>query len=219
MATIGCNEFLDQLEPWMEGERHPDAQAHVRNCPRCRNVAADLDLIHVAAHELALTDPEPPARVWNSLRAQLQQEGLIREGRSVQSHWWNGWFTAMPRPALAGAYLALLIAVGFAASGPINHRMNKARWLEGTQMSTTALGAQLNTAEQKTVFSSLPDSNPVVTASLHSNLAIVDKYISLCEKSVSEEPENEVARDYLFDAYQQKADLLAQINERGGTIQ
>jgi hypothetical protein len=37
----------------------------------------------------------------------------------------------------------------------------------------------------------------------------------LCEKSVHEEPENEVARDYLYEAYQQKADLLAQLNERG----
>ena len=43
---------------------------------------------------------------------------------------------------------------------------------------------------------------------MHQNLAIVDNYIALCEKSVSEEPENEVARDYLYEAYQQKADLL-----------
>jgi hypothetical protein len=37
----------------------------------------------------------------------------------------------------------------------------------------------------------------------------------LCEKSVREDPEDEVARDYLYDAYHQKADLLAQISERG----
>ena len=59
------------------------------------------------------------------------------------------------------------------------------------------------------------ESNPVVTASLHDNLAIVDNYIALCEKSVREEPENEVARDFLYDAYEQKADLLAQMTERG----
>ena len=54
-----------------------------------------------------------------------------------------------------------------------------------------------------------------MTASLHDNLAIVDNYIALCEKSVSEDPENEVARDYLYEAYEQKADLLAQMTERG----
>ena len=47
------------------------------------------------------------------------------------------------------------------------------------------------------------------------NLAIVDNNIALCEKSVREEPENEIARDYLYEAYQQKADLLAQMTERG----
>jgi len=59
------------------------------------------------------------------------------------------------------------------------------------------------------------NSDPVVTASLQKNLAIVDNYIALCEKSVQEEPENEIARDYLYGAYQQKADLLAQMTERG----
>jgi hypothetical protein len=46
-------------------------------------------------------------------------------------------------------------------------------------------------------------------------LAIVDNYIALCEKSVREDPENEIARDYLYEAYEQKADLLAQMTERG----
>ena len=54
-----------------------------------------------------------------------------------------------------------------------------------------------------------------MTASLHKNLAIVDNYIALCEKSVREEPGNEIARDYLYGAYQQKADLLAQMTENG----
>jgi len=58
-------------------------------------------------------------------------------------------------------------------------------------------------------------SNPVVSAALHKNLAIVDNYITLCEKTVRDDPESEIARDYLYNAYQQKADLLAQMNERG----
>jgi hypothetical protein len=76
-----------------------------------------------------------------------------------------------------------------------------------------ALSAQLMSAE-KASFSSSPASETPVTASLHQNLEIVDNYISLCENSVREEPENELAREYLYEAYQQKADLLAQLNER-----
>ena len=50
---------------------------------------------------------------------------------------------------------------------------------------------------------------------MHQNLAIVDHYIDLCEKSVREEPDNDVAREYLYQAYQQKADLLAVMTEHG----
>ena len=124
----------------------------------------------------------------------------------------------MPRPVLAGGYLAALVAVAFALSGPVNKRVNEARWLKGTQISTSPLSAQLDFAEQNS-NSYVTRSNPDVAASLHQNLAIVDNYIALCEKSVSEEPQNEVARDYLYEAYQQKADLLTQMTERGENVQ
>jgi hypothetical protein len=110
------------------------------------------------------------------------------------------------------------VALGFALSGPLNRQTNEARWLEGTQVATSPLSAKLNIVEQTTIPSSR-DLNPAVTASLRQNLAIVDNYILLCEKSVQEEPQNEVARDYLYEAYQQKADLLAQIGERGENVQ
>ena len=86
--------------------------------------------------------------------------------------------------------------------------------MSGTRDTTGALSAELQTAERDSV-SAMSVSDPVVTASLHDNLAIVDNYISLCEKSVREDPENEIARDYLYEAYEQKADLLAQMTERG----
>jgi hypothetical protein len=218
MATITCKAFLNHLPLWMEGSPHPDAQAHLSDCPICRNVIDDLNAIHTEARSWSAEETEAPPRVWASLRAQLEQEGLIRDNRNVQlelSHprWFSGWFAGLPRPVLAGAYLVLLIAVAFGLSRPINKRANEARWLEGTQDSTLPLSAQL-TAEQHS-FASFNDSNPVVTASLNKNLAIVDNYIALCEKSVQEEPQNEVARDYLYEAYQQKADLLAQMTEHG----
>jgi hypothetical protein len=218
MAPITCKAFLKHLPLRMEGSPQPDADAHLRNCPSCRNVADDLDAIHSVARSWNAEEAEPPARVWTSLRLQLEQEGLIRDDLRVEPELarprgFSGWFAGLPRPALAGAYLVLLIAVAFGLSRPINKRVNEARWLEGTQDSTLPLNAQL-TAEQVS-FASFNDSNPVVAASLNKNLAIVDNYIALCEKSVQEEPQNEVARDYLYEAYQQKADLLAQMTERG----
>jgi hypothetical protein len=213
MGTIGCKEFRNQLEPWLEGERHPDARGHLRDCPNCRSLVGDLQAIYTATREWAAIEPEPPVRVWTGLRAQLEKEGLIRDGRRVRPRWFEGIFSTWPRIALAGAYLAVVIAVAFGLSGPIKKRMNDSQWLAGAQITIRPLNAQFDPVEQKTI-SPLHDSNPVVTASLHKNLAIVDNYIALCEKSVREEPQNEMARDYLYEAYQQKADLLSQMSER-----
>ena len=44
---------------------------------------------------------------------------------------------------------------------------------------------------------------------------MVDNAISICEKTMREEPQNEIAREYLYGAYQQKAELLASMTERG----
>jgi hypothetical protein len=228
MATITCREFLSYLEPWMEGERPPDAHAHVRTCSHCSSIINDLEMIHSEARSWSVSEQDAPERVWISLRAQLEQEGLIQEtipasedraqAAAPRTGWFAGLFPRLPRPVLAGAYLAALVAVAFALSGPVNKRVNEARWLKGTQISTSPLSAQLNFAEQNS-NSYVTRSNPVVAASLHQNLAIVDNYIALCEKSVSEDPQNEVARDYLFEAYQQKADLLTQLTERGENVQ
>jgi hypothetical protein len=235
MATTRCRQFMESIEEWLEGERPADLRSHVRDCPNCMSFAQDLEKIRSEARSWRASETDAPERVWVALRLRLEQEGLIHDGSPVQQDrqsqrvfavkdegsgrgWLGGLFRGLPRPVLAGAYLAALVAIAFALSGPVNKRVNEARWLEGTRIATSPLSAQLNTAEQSSI-SSLTDSNPDVTASLHQNLAIVDNYIALCEKSVNEEPQNEVARDYLYAAYQQKADLLARMNERGDTIQ
>jgi hypothetical protein len=218
MSTSGCSEFLNQLEAWMEGERPSAAREHARACASCRGLVDDLDAIRHSAHASMGAEVEPPARLWIALRAQLEEEGLIRHGQSGWTErmrrWIGGVFDAVPRPALAGAYLVALIAVSFAMTGPVKKHINGNRWISGTQSSTGPLSAQLDTAVRDSI-SSFANADPVVTASLQDNLAIVDNYIALCEKSVHEEPENEIARDFLYDAYEQKANLLAQMTERG----
>jgi len=218
MASMGCTEFLNQIELWFEGARSTEARAHIRDCQNCRGVIDDLDAIQQTAGAWGKIDSEPPAHVWTSLRAQLEQEGLIHGRRHSWIEgvgtWLEDLLRPISRPALAGAYLAALIIVAGILIAPNSKQSDEARWLDGTQISIKPLTTELDLAEQDTI-STLANYNPVVTASLHKNLAIVDNYIALCEKSVHDDPENELARDYLYQAYQQKADLLAQISDRG----
>jgi hypothetical protein len=223
MGAMGCNEFHNQLEEWMQDERSQAARAHLASCVRCRALVADLDAIQQRAHAWGADEVAPPESVWVSLRAQLEAEGIIRgdtagevalEAAKPRPGWFAGILDAVPRPVLAGAYLAALIGASIALTGQSTRQLDEARWMNGTQDTTGALSADLQNAERDTV-SAMNQSDPVVTASLHDNLAIVDNYIALCEKSVREDPENEIARDYLYEAYEQKADLLAQMTERG----
>src|ERR1700721_1862098 len=101
MATITCREFQAYLEPWMEGERPQDVQAHLRTCPHCSSVVSDLELIHTEASSWNAAEQDAPERVWTSLRAQLEQEGLINEaipasaGRAPAAPARTGWFAGL----------------------------------------------------------------------------------------------------------------------------
>lgn len=217
MGTIDCSQFLNEMDSWMEGEPSANAEAHLRTCSDCRGLVEDVIAIHQTAPSLGIDD-RPADRLWLSLRAQLEAEGIIHAPRtgwtSTVKHWLDGAFNTVPRPAFAGAYLVALVALGIAMGGPTQKRVDENRWFNGTEVSTQPLSAQLDSAERDTL-SEMSSSNPVIAASLQKNLAIVDNYIALCEKSVQEEPENEIARDYLYDAYQQKANLLAQMTDHG----
>ncbi len=217
MPAMHCSEFLEFLEPWMDGERRPDAEAHLHACPRCQGLVGDLEAIHAAGRRLAEVEAEPPARVWTALRAQMEEEGILHRRSWNES--WSDLFAklvpAMPRLVVAGAgLLAFLVAAGLLLTSQRFFRTNDSRWFDHMQATTVPLHDALGNAEEHTV-SAISDSNPAVSSSLHQNLVIVDKYIRLCEKSVREEPQNEVARDYLYDAYQQKAELLNDMSERG----
>ncbi len=218
MSAMDCSEFVNHIDRWIEGQEVPGARDHSRSCPHCRALAEDLGTIRLSAATLSEADPDPSPRVWAAIRAQLEQEGLITTGVVHPAARSTGWlasiFSFVPRPALATAYVGALVVAGFALSGPVHMRGTQDRWLESTQSSTAPLNAELAVAEQSAV-ASMASFSPDVNSDLRRSLAIVDNDIALCEKGVQENPESEIARDYLYSAYQQKADLLAQISERG----
>ncbi|MGH9828498.1 MAG: hypothetical protein ACREDR_35190 [Blastocatellia bacterium] len=213
---MNCEKFWELSEQWMDGERHPEAVSHASACGRCGMLIADLESIHKAGAALVVGEEEPPTRMWLAIRAQLEKERLIRPRRTG----WQERFAAFGafRPALAGAYLSLVIAgsvmLGWQAN--TNHRLqDQAAWLSHTQAAMAPVEAGLMTAETTSV-PAMKTQNPDVTATLNQNLAIVDNMISMCEKSVREDPQNEMTRDYLYTAYQQKADLLATMADSEG---
>jgi hypothetical protein len=212
MAPMRCDDFWQLSGEWMDGQRNPAAASHMAGCARCRALIADLEMIRNSG--ALLPEVEPASQVWTAIRSQLEKEGLIRTPSLRPSAGWWTRFGAF-RPALAGAYLSLVI-IGATVLGvqmrTTNRSDQEAVWLQRAQTTMTPVAAELSTAETKTVPALQAQGNDV-TATLNHNLAIVDNMISMCEKSVREDPQNEMTRDYLYTAYQQKADLLATMAE------
>ncbi|MGH9816508.1 MAG: hypothetical protein ACRD6I_10565, partial [Candidatus Acidiferrales bacterium] len=112
------------------------------------------------------------------------------------------------RPALAAAYLAAILIVAGVISVRVAPPEPDDLWAGVVVSVPQAVQADGNDPQ-------VSQRNPVVTASYRNSLEIIDNFIRMCEKTVREHPNNEVAREYLYDAYQQKAELLAMTMERG----
>src|SRR5258708_34985922 len=79
------------------------ARAHVATCSDCQEFVADLASIVFLANELP-AEVDPPARLWNSLRAQLEVEGIIKApvvpAGGESSSWWHGFGGLFRIPAM-----------------------------------------------------------------------------------------------------------------------
>jgi len=205
MTPMQCREFYEYAEQWMEGESRADAAAHLEVCPHCRGLVGELRAIQRAAQELE-AEAVPPARVWPALRAQLESEGLIALEAPTSSI--AGLFRGLYRPALAGAYLSVLLAAAWLLNQPVAQ-------VSSAPPEISSLQAQVARGGRAVV--PLHDLHPVAAASYRENLQIVDNVIQECETRVRREPQDEIAREYLYGAYRQKAELLNAMWERGAT--
>jgi hypothetical protein len=201
------------------------AQAHVAACSHCQEFVADLAAIVSAAHELP-GELEPPARLWVSLRAQLELEGIIKAPSVAAaperpSWWWQGFGDLFRSRALATATVGLLIV----AAGVLQLRQPPNESLEAArsagpvtwQMQFTQTAKVLNEQEIDLRNMQLASTSPV-DDSFRQNLEQVDSFIADCERHLKTEPQDELALEYLSNAYQQKAELLSAMMDREGSI-
>jgi hypothetical protein len=222
-----CNELGQILEQQADGPLPELATAHINGCKACRALTSDLAAIHAVAMELGAEEIAPPEHLWITLRNQLEAEGIIRDSSSAPESMGCGWWFALQRPALAGAFLSLVLA----AAGMISTMGNPARTaghltvapqLELQQVSLTVPSAENVFKEELLTVGNenIPGfqaHDAAVSDSIRRNLNIVDNFIAMCEKDVREQPENEMAREYLYGAYEQKAELLSTAMDRSTT--
>ena len=226
MINMQCEQFERILEQQDDGALPKPALAHLESCQACRTLSADFGLIHEMALQLGSEGIAPPERVWISLRNQLEAEGLFHGSAAaprIASDANHGWWAVFQRPAFAGAFLGLVVA----AASTVGYLSNSAQTTVQSQLTPRQEISSVPAADsvfKEEVLTVGIDSIPglqrqdtAVTASIRRNLQIVDNFIAICEKSVREQPDNQMAREYLYGAYQQKAELLATATNRSMT--
>jgi hypothetical protein len=222
-----CEQFEQILGLQDEGALPKSALAHLEACEACRALSADFDAIHDMALELGAEAIAPPERVWVSLRNQLEAEGLIRGSQAAprsESHGSHGWWSVFQRPAVAGAFLGLVLAAASTVGYWSNFPQTAAPYSPMTLQQETSYVPSADSVFKEEVLTVGSESiagpqrqDTAVTASIRRNLQIVDNFIAICEKSVREQPDNQMAKEYLYGAYQQKAELLATATNRSLT--
>jgi hypothetical protein len=225
--NMQCDQFEQILERQDDAPLPESARAHSESCETCRALVADLREIRDIAMEAGGDGIAPPEHIWIALRNQLEAEGIIhgtgRDTGQASRVLRHGWWTVFQRPALAGSFLALILVAAMAItfrqdSSPV--AMNPQLALQ--QETSPVPSAQSVFKDEVLIVGddSIPGyqkEDAVVTASIRRNLGIVDNFIAMCEKNVREQPDNQMAREYLYGAYQQKAELLATVTSRSMT--
>jgi len=203
---MNCEELQRSLAESEDGGSVAQ-QAHLKSCPACSALLAELNLIAAAASQLkAAEDPSP--RVWNSLEIALRHEGLIRPQRpsksllpSLGTPWgWARW--------LAPAAAALLIAVGLymrQGAAPRDIAVNPHR-----RPVVDASLVELNEGglNDDDLLQEISTQSPVVQAQYKDNLMRVNESIRDAEGDVKANPNDEEACRSLVEAYQQKSMLF-----------
>ena len=201
------------------------ARAHLSTCSGCRQLVEDLSGIVTAAKQLP-GEAEPPAHIWVSLRKQLEQEGLIREAAASDEQtrpsaipWWAP-FAEFLRGRVLATVAVTAIAV-LAVSMQFHKAGAPALAPEPRDDSFSSAATVLDQQEHDLANMQLAGTSPSsseVDASLQQNLRDLDLFIADCERRVKEEPRDTLAREYLSGAYQQKAELLSAMMDRGRSL-
>jgi len=75
---MNCSDVQRTLPEVLERGQNVEVETHLKSCPDCSELVADLQLIASEARQLSESE-EPAPRLWVRIAAQARAEGIIRE--------------------------------------------------------------------------------------------------------------------------------------------
>jgi hypothetical protein len=190
-----CEEF-ERVLPELGRGHNLEQEEHLHSCSACSDLVADLKAISQQARLLQASE-EPSPWVWNSIEVALRQEGLIHEAQpeGLRIHppllgWRLRWLVP-----LAAAFLVAFGALMFQRGGQSHVAVQE----------PPRLAAEAMVGDDAQLLNTVSERMPSMRASYEANLRSVNAYIRDAEQSAQNDPNDEVAQQYLRNAYEQKA--------------
>jgi anti-sigma factor RsiW len=218
-----CDQLLERAADLVDGDAtaavQADADAHLRDCPSCRAVVADLRRIRHTAR--ALDRRVPPPLLFERIARQIDAEAGGAQGRPARRHLGP---PVVPGWAWLAAAAVLVMAVG-SGLWMMSRSWNPAA-PPAAATDTAAAAAdpvvslerelQLAAAHYEKAVAALEqvanqsDSplDPELTATLRKNIQVIDQAIDESRVALRAEPSNPLAQESLFDAFRRKISLL-----------
>lgn len=200
-----CVELQESLA---ENEKANNAaqRAHLKDCPHCSALVAELLVIACAAGELRAAN-EPSARVWNSIEIALRKEGVIRPQRATRSllpalsSGWGRWLIPVAAALLFTA--AILVRQHLPARQIANNE-----YAAGSTASVAEPDAAVAGLNDDDLIQEIALQSPAQQAQYTENLRRVNQYILDAKSTIAADPNDEDAHRSLMEAYQQKSMLF-----------
>jgi hypothetical protein len=152
---------------------------------------------------LPMRDPSP--RVWNNIQTALEREGMVRrqparfQGRTLNPASWS-------TPAWAGAIAAVLVlVVGIILVNNLNRQSGTHVANNRPAPGEAAAQSQFADPDDQRLLQEVEQRAPDMRSRYEENLRSVNAYISDAQKAVEADPADEIARQHLMQAYEQKA--------------
>jgi len=196
-----CEEF-ERVLPELGDEHSMEQEEHLRTCSACSDLVSDLNAISKQGRLLQAAE-EPSPWVWNSIEIALRQEGLIREQPG------NGRIHP-PKVSSKSRWMVPTAAVALILFGVVLHQRTGIPHPEAKQESPAGVvTADLQTegmpSDDMQLLNAVAARTPSMRAAYEQNLRAVNAYIRDAEQSAHNDPNDEVAQQYLRNAYEQKA--------------
>jgi len=190
-----CKEF-ERVLPELGSGRSMEQEEHLKSCSACSDLVADLNAISQQARFLKGSE-EPSAWVWNSIEVALRQEGLIRQPQPEASR--------APVPLLGWKlrWLVPLAAAFLVAFGVLMHQ--RGTQLDASKQPPPPVGTVPIDPMDQQLLKTVAARTPSMQEAYAANLQMVNAYIRDAEQSAHSDPNDEVAQQYLRNAYEQKA--------------